>query len=259
MGIYNIYKITIVCFKQLLEENLLSKYEHISNEMRKRIVEGVYSIDQPIPDELSLTKEFNCSRMTVKRALDILVMEGLLYRKRGHGTFIIKSAIQDNKVNATDRENLGLTGLLKNKKIETKLIKFDVLFPPPQVAAHLSVDDDTPVYHVIRLRNVEGEPFVIEETYMPTNLIVGIDKSVLHSSIYSHITDKLGLKIGGAHRKVRADKSTDLDQEYLGCKSDDPVLEVEQVAYLNTGVPFEYSFSRHRYDKFVFTSVNIRK
>lgn len=82
---------------------------------------------------------------------------------------------------------------------------------------------------------------------------------LIHSSIYSHITDKLGLTIGGAHRKVRADKPTDLDQQHLGCKSNDPVLEVEQVTYLNTGIPFEYSFSRHRYDKFVFTSVNIRR
>ncbi|MDE1454928.1 UTRA domain-containing protein, partial [Bacillus paralicheniformis] len=40
---------------------------------------------------------------------------------------------------------------------------------------------------------------------------------------------------------------------------DDPVLEVEQVAFLNTGEPFEYSFARHRYDKFVFSSVHVRK
>lgn len=60
----------------------MNKYEIIANEMRNRIKNNVYPIDQPIPDEVSLAKEFNSSRMTMKRALDNLVAEGLLFRKR---------------------------------------------------------------------------------------------------------------------------------------------------------------------------------
>lgn len=59
----------------------MNKYEIIANEMRDRIKNNVYPIDQPIPDEVSLAKEFNSSRMTMKRALDNLVAEGLLFRK----------------------------------------------------------------------------------------------------------------------------------------------------------------------------------
>uniref|UniRef100_UPI0030C88A4E GntR family transcriptional regulator n=1 Tax=Enterococcus faecium TaxID=1352 RepID=UPI0030C88A4E len=77
----------------------MNKYESIYLEIRKRILEGYYVLDQKIPDEISLAREFNCSRMTMKRALDILVREGLLYRKRGHGTFIVQSAIQNGRVN----------------------------------------------------------------------------------------------------------------------------------------------------------------
>jgi GntR family transcriptional regulator len=237
----------------------MNKYEVISNEMRKRIGEGKYSLDGPIPDELSLAKEFDCSRMTMKKALDILVLEGLLYRKRGHGTFIVKSGFQDSHINVVDTENLGLTGLLKNKKISSKIVLFDVLFPSEVIASHLSIDVKTPVYHIIRQRNVEGDPYVVERTYMPTTLIPDINEEVLNGSIYSHISNTLGLSVAGAHRKIRADKSGELDHLYLDCASDDPVLEVEQVAFLNTGKPFEYSFSRHRYDKFVFKTVSIRK
>ncbi|KHF27276.1 HTH-type transcriptional regulator GmuR [Anoxybacillus sp. BCO1] len=106
------------------------KYEQISNEIRKRIKEGVYSLDEPIPDELSLAKEFSCSRMTMKKALDILVMEGLLYRKRGHGTFIVKPAAQHDLVNVTSEENLGLTNLLKGKKLQAMLFNLKYLFLP---------------------------------------------------------------------------------------------------------------------------------
>ncbi|MCD7035600.1 GntR family transcriptional regulator [Metabacillus sp. GX 13764] len=235
------------------------KYEWISNEIRKRIKNGDYCVEQPIPDEVSLAKEFECSRMTMKRALDILVMEGLLYRKRGHGTFIIKSAKQDARVNVVSKETIGLTELLKGKNISSKIIQFGVEFPSEETAAHLAIDAKSPVYHIIRLRVVEGEPYVMEETYMPANLIPGLTEEILYGSIYKHIIQNLGLTIGGSHQKIRASKPNELDKEHLDCKKDDPILEVEQVGFLNTGIPFEYSFARHRYDKFVFINVNIMK
>lgn len=237
------------------------KYRQISEIIRKRIMNKEYSADEPIPNEISLAEEFGCSRMTIKKALDELVMRGLLYRKRGHGTFIVKSAVDNDLINVTVDESVGLTNLLKlqGKKVTSKILKFEVKFPAKEVADQLSIDSKTPVYEIMRLRYVEGEPYVIEHTYMPASLITGINEEVLHSSIYRHITETLKLTMGGSFRKVRACKPNEWDIKYLECAPDDPVLEVEQIGYLNTGVPFEYSFSRHRYDKFVFTSVNIRR
>ncbi|GIN61873.1 HTH-type transcriptional regulator GmuR [Robertmurraya siralis] len=234
----------------------MPKYETISSVMRERIKNQFYPIDQPIPDEITLAKEFQCSRMTMKRALDILVKEGLLYRKRGHGTFIIQSAISQNVVNVGTNEILGLSRLLKGKKVTSKVIKFDVQFPTQEVAEHLAIDVKTPVYFLIRLRLVDDEPYVMERTYMPTILIPGITDEILHGSIYSYIRETLGLTIAGSHRKIRACKSEELDHQYLACLPDDPILEVEHVGFLNNGVPFEYSFSRHRYDKFEVTTIN---
>ncbi|ARP42870.1 putative HTH-type transcriptional regulator YidP [Geobacillus thermodenitrificans] len=238
---------------------MMPKYEQISNEIRRRIKEGMYSLDEPIPDEISLAEEFGCSRMTVKRALDVLVSEGLLYRKRGHGTFIVKSAMLNGLVNVVSNETLGLTSLLEGRKVTSHIITFEVLFPTDEVASHLCIDANTPVYHLIRLRKVDGEPYVIERTYMPVHLISGLNETVLHGSIYHYITHELGLTIAGSHRKIRADKPNELDRQYLQCAPDDPVLELEQVGFLNNGKPFEYSFSRHRYDKFVFVTVSTRR
>ncbi|MCE4050301.1 MULTISPECIES: GntR family transcriptional regulator [Bacillaceae] len=237
----------------------MNKYEAISAEMKKRIKESYYAFDQPIPDEITLSKEFSCSRMTMKRALDTLVLEGLLYRKRGHGTFIVKSAIQDSRVNVLSNEVTGLSRLMEGQQVTSKVIKFEVGFPSEDVAEHLAIDLKTPVYYLIRLRLVNGEPYVMEITYMPTTLITGITDEILDGSIYEHITKSLGLTIAGSHRKIRACKSNELDQAHLVCMKDDPILEVEHVGFLNNGVPFEYSFSRHRYDKFEVTTVNIKR
>ncbi|MDR0125130.1 MULTISPECIES: GntR family transcriptional regulator [Bacillus] len=237
----------------------MTKYELISEEVRKRILNQYYPENQPIPDENSLAAEFKCSRMTMKRALDILVAEGLLFRKRGHGTFIVKTVLNQGAVNVSGQENKGLTKVLADKKVSSQIIRFDVRFPKEEVAAHLSIDQSVPVYDILRLRLVEDEPYVLEKTFMPVNVISDIDEQVLQGSVYEYITNTLKLKIAGAHKKIRAAKSDGLDQIYLSCAASDPVLEVEQVAYLNTGIPFEYSFSRHRYDKFVFSTVEITK
>ncbi|WP_286174394.1 GntR family transcriptional regulator [Pseudomonas sp. ISL-88] len=205
----------------------MNKYERIANEMRTRIKSNRYAIDQPIPDELTLAEEFGCSRMTMKRALDTLAAEGLLFRKRGHGTFIIQSAMQDEHVHVVSNEILGLSNLLKDKDVKSRVIRFEVQFPSQEVAAHLAINEKTPVYYVVRLRIVEGEPYVLEKTYMPASLIPGINDEVLNHSIYDHITNGLHLKIAGTHRKIRACKSDQMDQQYLGCQSDDPILEVE--------------------------------
>ncbi|MFP7395737.1 GntR family transcriptional regulator [Niallia circulans] len=237
----------------------MNKYEAIAVEVKRRIKENYYPLDHPIPDEISLSKEFSCSRMTMKRALDKLVMEGLLYRKRGHGTFIVQSALHASRVNVLTNEITGLSKLLDGEKIESKIIKFEVHFPSEEVAAHLAIDIKTPVYYLIRLRSVKSEPYVLEITYMPTTVITGLNDAVLYGSVYEHITKTLGLTIAGSHRKIRACKSTELDHEHLECELNDPILEVEHVGYLNNGVPFEYSFSRHRYDKFEVTTVNLKR
>jgi len=54
---------------------------------------------------------------------------------------------------------------------------------------------------------------------------------------------------------IRADKPNQWDRDYQGNEETDPIIEVEQVVFLGNRKTFEYSFSRHRYDKFVFTSV----
>jgi GntR family transcriptional regulator len=236
----------------------LVKYETIANEIRKRILKGTYPIESLIPDQISLAEEFDVSRMTMKKALDILAMEGLIYRQRGSGTFVMKTALlnqQDSAVN----EYEGLTKQLSGQEVTSKVVQFNVEFPSEEMMNHLMIEKNQPVYNLIRLRLVNGKPYVLEHTYMPTDLAAGLTEEILEQSIYRYIHEKLDLHFGGAFRKIHADKSSKYDQEYLDCKVDDPVLEVEQVVYLKDGRPFEYSKSRHRYDTRSYTISDINK
>lgn len=84
-------------------------------------------------------------------------------------------------------------------------------------------------------------------------------KEVLDGSIYSYIEDELGLRIGAAQKITSADISNDIDHKELGLQDIEPVLVVEQIAFLDNGTPFEYSISRHRYDLFKFSVYSLRR
>ena len=94
---------------------------------------------------------------------------------------------------------------------------------------------------------------------MPIGLIPGIKHAILEKSIYAYIQKELQLKIQSAHRTLRAVMPNDLEKEYLHIKDQVmPLLEVEQVAFLDDGRPFEYSISRHRGDEIEFKTVSIK-
>lgn len=235
----------------------MPKYKIIYDSIKNRIINGEYNKNNnQLPDEISLCKEFNCSRMTMKKALDLLVLEGIIFRKAGHGTFIMEIPSK-NKINALDND---LTGFSKTVtgKASSKIIDFNIIFCPKEIASKLNIKENDPVYKIIRIRYIDNNPFVYEKTFMPTSIIDGLNMDILEGSIYKYIEEILKLPISSAKKILRADKSSELDYSYLDLSKDEPVLEVEQIAYLKNGKAFEYSISRHRYDKFEFTSFSVK-
>lgn len=234
----------------------MNKYEKIANELRRRINSGEYSEGEVLPDQIELAKEFNVSRMTLKKAIDIIAMEGLLLKKRGVGTFVLKSTLWNNGDSKIDDYN-GLTQQFGADRIDSKTILFDITFPPKEIQPLLMIDESDPVYHVQRLRKIDDQPYIIEDSYFVASLIRNLKENHLSGSIYAYINKELGLKIGGAYRKIHADVANNLDIQELDCQTHTPVLEVEQVVYLENGTPFEYSTSRNRYDTRSYTITDI--
>lgn len=235
----------------------MTKYEKIANIIRERIRQGTYPVDSLIPDQISLSKEFEVSRMTVKRAMDILELEGLILRKRGAGTFVKKTALSQGYT-ASIVEYEGLTKQLSEKKVKSKIISFKLDFPDEEIQKTLMLDKHDPIYKIIRLRIVDGEPYILEHTIMNANLIPGVNEEVLLNSVYKYIQEDLNLKFGGAHRIIGADKASEYDIKHLNCREEDPVLEIEQIVYLEDGTPFEYSKSRNKYDIRTYNITDIR-
>ena len=191
--------------------------------------------------------------MTVKKALDLLVSEGLIVKRRGSGTFI-KDITEKEIHGIIDKKQFaGLTYNNIEHKVTSKVLEFAVINADEKISSMLKIEVGDFVYLINRVRYVDKEPLVMEKTYMPLSVIPGVKMKDVEGSIYNYIREELGFKIQSAHSTIRADKSS----EYLKLKSDEPIIEVERVAYLDNGKAFEYSFARHRYDKYEFKTITV--
>lgn len=231
------------------------KYKQIYETMKRKIITGVYKEKERIPDEITLCQEYNCSRMTMKKAMDLLVQEGYIVRKKRIGSFVMIQPKQRQRIQVSERE---LSGLSRSGKVQSDVLEFKLEFASKEIADNLGIEEKAPIYSIHRLRKLDGQPLVLEQTYMAPETIPGLTIETLHKSIYEYIEKDLGLKIGSAKKITRADKSNEMDQRYLHLSETEPVIEIEQIAYLDNGIPFEYSISRHRYDKFEFSIYSIR-
>lgn len=232
----------------------MAKYHEIAADLRSKITNGLYKKQEKLPKQTELADYYHTSRVTMQKALDLLHLEGLIYGRKGIGTFVT-GPLSIFDYNA--QTHRGLTKRLGELgEVTSQIISFGVLFPDEEEQKKLKIKKNEPIYDIVRLRLLDNEPLSLEYTIMPVQLIPGIDEDILKSSIYRYINESLNLEIGTSIRRIKADKADIYDQNYLNCDVHDPVLEVEQTVYLKNGIPFEISHARHRYDKGDFTVIS---
>lgn len=233
----------------------MTKYEQILGDIRKKIQNGTYTMNEKLPTETQLGELYQVSRITVKKAIDQLVYEGLVIKRRGSGTFV--KGVSEYKGQPENQVN-GLFSQIDKSKIKSEVVEFKVISAGKDIAEKLKISPDDFVYYIIRFRSDGKRWKVLDFCYMPIDLIPGLKKEILYQSIYNYIENTLGLKIQSAHRTIFAKRPDEYDKKYLGIEDTDPVLSIQQVGYLDNGMPFEYSDQHHIGDDFNYKTVSVR-
>lgn len=235
------------------------KYKAIAEKIRENIKDGAYE-DNRLPDQMTLAEEFGVSRVTIKKALDLLTTAGLVYSIQGSGTYVKQNALHSVKSSIQIGQNVGLTTAANESlDLSSKVLDFSVRFPSKEETELLMIPTESPVYEINRLRILEDRPYSIEHTVIPVHLVPNITVDVLERSLYQYIREEAGLVFGDNRQTIRAAQPNETDQKYLNCKETEPVLEVEKVMFQENGVPFEYSIVHHRFDMVEMSFVNTTK
>lgn len=235
----------------------MKKYLAIAKDIREKIYNKIYSQGMKLPYEYELCEEYKCNKQTMKKALEILVSEGLIIRRRGAGTFV-KNIITDGD---TPELTYGhyIKGFTKHfsslGEIKTKVLDFKVVQADEEVSSKLKIKKNDFVYSIERVRFVNKVPHVIELMYMPISVVTNLRLEDIEGSIYRYIEEELQKKIHGSNQLIKAYPSTKHDQEHLLLKETEPIVEVEKIAFLTSGIPFEFSKLRFHYKHFSFHAV----
>ncbi len=218
------------------------KYQNISKQLRNKFTDGTYQPGDLVPDQESLAKEFDTTRMTVRKAIQSLIVEGVVYTKRGAGTFLRKDyqAESRNILDSSVDRPIGTTLTYAGRKVTSKVLSLDARLPTEDEQNALIIGPNEPVYVIRRVRYVDSKVYSYEHTIMPTK-ITTITKKILEGSIYKHLADEAHIHIAGSHRRIHAIKATQDDVDALSAELDDPVLVIDQVSYTEEGEPFEKS------------------
>lgn len=170
------------------------KYVTIANILRNKILSGEYPVKSKLPYEREMIAKFKASKMTIKKATDILVDEGMITKIKAKGTFVNDFA--EGSLDQMKQGNYfrGLTALYADITLTSHVLVFEVIPSDAFISDKLNLSINTAVYHIKRVRIKDEQPFVVEEIWMPASLIVNLKRVHVEHSIYEYIE-----QIGRAH------------------------------------------------------------
>ncbi|VXC94371.1 MULTISPECIES: GntR family transcriptional regulator [Serratia] len=213
-------------------------YKSIADQLRIRLNSADYNIGSPLPSEKRLAEEFAVSRMTIRKAVDLLLSWGLVMRRHGSGTYVANKDVHHETTHLT-----GFIEVMKNqgKQVVSEVLEFVVMPAPPAIASQLRIKIDERIYYSRRVRSVDGKPLMVEDSYMPVKLYRNLSLAHLEGSKFSYIEDECHITISGNYESltpVLADKKM---ATLLNIEQQTPILRITSLSYSDDGQFLNYS------------------
>jgi GntR family transcriptional regulator len=222
----------------------------IAEILRAGIAEGKWQPGQLIPSEASLCEMFAVSRTAIRQALAQLVVEGLLHKEKGRGTFVARPhmaiAVQELRGLFDEMSAAG-------RAVTTRVLRQEVTSSPVAIASVLAVPVGSPVVCLERLRSVAGEPLVHATTYLPWPRFAELlDVDFGTAGLYATLDTAHGVRPHGGLRRLEAVSATPAQARVLGVRARDALLRVFASNVDENEVPFEAFDAYYRGDRAVF-------
>lgn len=236
---------------QFAQDSNTPLYEQLAAYIKIQIQAGILKPGDQMIAENSLCEILNISRTTVRQCMNRLVEEGLLVRYRGKGSFIADQKMRRNinyLYNFTENMlSLGAVPssvVLRNELVETdEYIREKLQLPLGQTNA----------FHLTRLRCANGEPILLENTYIPYYLCVGIEQFDFGAiSLYHTLSERYSLNLHHASETIEAVIINKKEAELLNCKPKVAGYKIQRISHLDSGFIFEFTTSITRADKCMF-------
>ena len=218
--------------------------------LRERIASGEIAPGARLPSEPALALEHGVSRVTVRRALDSLAIEGLIDRRVGAGTFVREPEAPRPIV--ADFSNM-LTHLVEmGRRTAVRLISFGYVQPPESIALALGLDAGERTQRSVRVRLIDGQPFSYLTTHVPERIGLTYSEGDLASVPLLTLLERSGAAVERASQTISATLAGPDVAEALGLDIGSPLLALTRVVHGPDGGGVEHLHALYRPDRYSF-------
>mgnify|MGYP000300416469 CR=1 FL=1 len=223
------------------------RHEQISNWLKQQITKGSYDKDEKLPSEQELSERFEVSRVTVRRALQTLESEHIIYRCQGLGSFVKKTDQPQNMIRLTDfMEDMKAAG----KEAQSEVIDLKQEPANITVAQNLGIKEGQMVLRLDRLRLGDGEPIAFDITWFPIfygQLI--IDQELTDKTIFRILEEEYQIPIIRGKYLISACVANELTAPLLQLSKGAPLLVFDRVSLTVNDKAVYYQRRFYRPDK----------
>ena len=224
-------------------------YLQLYEILRKKIESSEWAIGSQIPTEEELCKTFNVSRATVRTAVLELVRQGYLKRQQGKGTFIFRNMISEGLTMLTSLRELFFE---EDLHFSTNVLARTVMMPVDDMDIRLNIEKDKHIIYIKRLRFIENEPVLLQETYIPYHISpLLLEDDIENNTLFDLFEKKYGIKITKVKNNIEIAHLNEDEARLLSLTRGAPAVLLTQYFYSGETLVM-YTRSIKRTDRFKF-------
>jgi GntR family transcriptional regulator len=197
--------------------------------------------DDELPTEYEIIAQFGVSRITVRRALDEMIADGVIHRPRARGRLQWAPVRVKQQINRL-RGFFSDDALASGHHPSTRVLEF-AQGSWPQATRFLGLADGAQCYRISRLHESDGKPLSHQISWIPSGVCPAISLSDLSGSLLQMLESRCGVTVGHAEQRLVAREATADEIALLQLPPRSHVFEIDRVSYGQDGTPVEYFVS----------------
>ncbi|MBI3230671.1 MAG: GntR family transcriptional regulator [Burkholderiales bacterium] len=226
-------------------------YLQLANKLAASIHAGLWRPNEALPSERMLSDTLDISRVTARKAIDMLCERGMLTRKRGSGTYITPKLEQPLSRLSSFSEELNLRGFIAG----SQWLQRETGIATPEELMALGLSPNTVVARLKRLRTADDVVMAIETSAIPAQYLP--NPGTVTDSLYGYL-ENCGTVPVRALQHIRAINASAEQARLAGIKQGVAMLHITRVGYLENGIAIELTHSYCRSDFYEFVAESRR-
>jgi GntR family transcriptional regulator len=232
-------------------DDRLPRYQRLRDEMVALVAARHWRPGEAIPTEQALAKSYDVAVGTVRKAVDLLVAEGLLERFQGRGTFVRRASFDSSLFRFFRFQ----TRQGERRIPESRILRREVVEAPSAVAATLQIAKGAKVIQMSRLRLIDDVPMLAEEIWLPFDRFAAfaqLELTEIGDLLYPVYEAQCNQVIASATETLTVEAIGPLHARLLRIQPGTPAVVIERLAYGYDRQPLEWRRSRGPASEFIY-------